>query len=256
MTKKREIMKISEHPAFNTEWDKKEIQKKTKKMLKEIGELQHKMYAQGKYSIIVVLQGTDASGKDGVTKGLLRYCNAVGIEVHSFKKPTDLEYSHDFLWRVHNVCPAKGVLQVFIRSHYEDILVPSVEKFIPADIIEKRYETINTFERMLETNGTKVLKFFLNVSKEVQEERLKERIEMKEKHWKHKDGDWDTREKFDQYMKVYEKVLTRCKDVPWYVVPADKNWQKLYAVAEVVLKTLKDMDLQWPPLVTERFSKV
>jgi PPK2 family polyphosphate:nucleotide phosphotransferase len=247
-------MKISEHPTFNKEWDKKEIQKKTKKMLKEIGELQHKMYAQGKYSIIVVLQGTDASGKDGIAKGLLRYCNAVGIEVHSFKKPTDLEYSHDFLWRVHNVCPAQGVLQVFIRSHYEDILVPTVEKFIPAEIIDKRYETINTFERMLETNGTKVLKFFLNVSKEVQEERLKERIELKEKHWKHKDGDWDTREKFDQYLKVYQKILTRCNDVPWYVAPADKNWQKLYAVTEVVLKTLKELDLQWPPLVTERFK--
>ena len=247
-------MKISEHPTFNSEWDKKDTEKKTKKMLKEIGELQHKMYAQGKYSIIVVLQGTDASGKDGVTKGLLRYCNPVGIEVHSFKKPTDLEYAHDFLWRVHNVCPEKGVMQVFIRSHYEDILVPSVEKFIPAEIIEKRYDTINTFEKMLEDHGTKVLKFFLNVSKEVQEERLKERIELKEKHWKHKDGDWDTREKFDQYLKVYQKVLARCNDVPWHIAPADKNWQKLYAVAEVVLKTLKELDLQWPPLVTERFK--
>ncbi len=248
-------MKISDYPTFNTEWDKKEIQKKTKKMLKEIGELQHKMYAQGKYSIIVVLQGTDASGKDGVTKGLLKYCNPVGIEVHSFKKPTDLEYSHDFLWRIHNVCPANGVMQVFIRSHYEDILVPSVEKYIPADIIEKRYEAINTFEKMLEDHGTKVLKFFLNVSKETQKERLMERIEMEEKHWKHKDGDWDTREKFDQYLKVYQKILTRCNDVPWHIAPADKNWQKLYAVAVVVLETLKELDLQWPVLVTERFNK-
>ena len=248
-------MKISEHPTFNKEWDKKDVKKKTKKILREIGELQHKMYAQGKFSVIVVLQGIDASGKDGVTKGLLKYCDPVGIEVHSFKKPTDLEYAHDFLWRVHNVCPAKGVMQVFIRSHYEDILVPSVEKFIPADIIEKRYDTINTFEKMLEDHGTKVLKFFLNVSKEAQKERLMERIEMEEKHWKHKDGDWDTREKFDQYMKVYQKILTRCSDVPWTVVPADKNWQKLYGVATVVLKTLKDLDLQWPALVTEKFKE-
>ena len=248
-------MKISDHPSLNREWDKKKTKKETKKILKEIGELQNKMYAQAKYSIIVVLQGTDASGKDGVTKGLLKYCNPVGIEVHSFKKPTDLEYAHDFLWRVHNVCPAKGVMQVFIRSHYEDILVPSVEKFIPADIIEKRYETINTFERMLEDHGTKVLKFFLNVSKKAQEERLIERIEMEEKHWKHKDGDWDTRAKFDQYMKVYEKILNRCNDIPWTVVPADRNWQKLYAVATVVLKTLKELDLQWPALITERFRE-
>ncbi len=252
---KPDIMKITDYPAFNKEWDKKEIKKKTEKMLEEIGELQHKMYAQGKYSMIVVLQGTDASGKDGVTKGLLKYCNPVGIEVHSFKKPTDLEYAHDFLWRVHQVCPEKGVMQVFIRSHYEDILVPAVGKYIPADIIEKRYETINIFEKMLEDNGTKVLKFYLNVSKEAQKERLMERIEMKEKHWKHKDGDWDTRDKFDEYLKVYEQILTRCNDVPWHVAPADKNWQKLYAVAEVVLKTLKGLDLQWPPLVTERFRQ-
>ena len=247
-------MKISDLHTFNKEWVKDETEKKTKKMLKEIGELQYKMYAQNKYSIIVVLQGLDASGKDGLTKGLLSYCNPIGLEVYSFKKPTDLEYSHDFLWRIHQVCPAKGVLQVFIRSHYEDILVPSVEKFIPAAVIEKRYEAINIFEKMLEESGTKVLKFFLNVSKEAQKERLMERIEVKEKHWKHKDGDWDTREKFDQYMKVYQNILTRCNVVPWTAVPADKNWQKLYAVAEVVLKTLKELPLEWPELVTEKFK--
>lgn len=245
-------MKITDYPTFNKEWDKKEIKKKTEKMLEEIGELQYKMYAQGKFSILIVLQGTDASGKDGITKGLLKYCNPIGVEVHSFKKPTELEYAHDFLWRIHNVCPAKGVMQVFIRSHYEDILVPTVGKYIPADIIEKRYETINTFEKMLEANGTNVLKFFLNVSKEVQEERLLERIELKEKHWKHKDGDWDTREQFEEYLKVYQQLLTRCNEVPWHVAPSDKNWQKLYAVATVVLKALKGLDLQWPELVTER----
>jgi PPK2 family polyphosphate:nucleotide phosphotransferase len=247
-------MKISELPTFNKEWNKDEIEKKTKKMLKEIGELQYKMYAENKRSIIVVLQGIDASGKDGITKGLLRYCNPIGIEVYSFKRPTDLEYAHDFLWRIHQVCPAQGVMQVFIRSHYEDILVPSVGKYIPADEIEKRYEMINTFEKLLEANGTKMLKFFLNVSKEAQKKRLMERIELQEKHWKHKDGDWDTREQYDEYMTVYQKILSKCNEVPWTVVPADKNWQKLHVVAEVVLKTLKDLDLQWPELVTEKFK--
>jgi PPK2 family polyphosphate:nucleotide phosphotransferase len=247
-------MKISEFPTFNKDWDKDDIEKKTKMMLKEIGELQYKMYAENKHSIIVVLQGIDASGKDGIAKGLLRYCNPIGLEVYSFKKPTDLEYSHDFLWRIHQVCPANGVMQVFIRSHYEDILVPSVGKYIPADVIGKRYDMINTFEKLLEANGTKVLKFFLNVSKEVQKERLMERVELREKHWKHKDGDWDTREQFDEYMKVYQKILSKCNEVPWTVVPADKNWQKLYVVAEMVLKTLLDLDLQWPELVTERFK--
>ncbi len=247
-------IKISDHPTFNKEWDKKETEEKTKKMLKKIGRLQNKMYAQNKFSILLVLQGIDASGKDGITKGLVKYCNPLGIKIFSFKKPTENEYAHDFLWRVHQVVPRKGELQVFIRSHYEDILVPTVEKFIPSDVIEKRYEVINDFERLLETNGTKVLKFYLNVSKEAQKERLIERIELKEKHWKHKDGDWDTREKFDEYLGVYERILNTCNVIPWHIVPADKNWQKLYAVAEVVLKTLEDLDLKWPELVSERFN--
>jgi polyphosphate kinase 2 (PPK2 family) len=178
----------------------------------------------------------------------------VGVKIHSFKKPTEEEMSHDFLWRVHKVSPAKGEMQVFIRSHYEDILVPSVEKYIPENIIEERYDLINNFEALLERHNTKVLKFFLNVSKETQEERLLERVEMKEKHWKHKDGDWDTREKYDEYMQVYEKILNRCNTIPWHIVPADKNWQKTYYVAEVVLSTLENLDLKWPELDSEKFK--
>lgn len=220
-------IKIKDYPTFIKEWDRKETEEKTVKILKKIGRLQNKMLAQNKYSILVVLQGTDASGKDGVTKGLLKYCNPIGVKIHSFKKPTELEYAHDFLWRVHQVVPRKGDLQIFIRSHYEDILVPSVEKFIPAEIIEKRYQLINDFEKLIEHNDTRILKFFMNVSKEVQEERLMERVELKEKHWKHKDGDWETREKFDEYLAVYERILNTCNEIPWHIVPSDKNWQKL-----------------------------
>jgi PPK2 family polyphosphate:nucleotide phosphotransferase len=198
---------ISDYLTFDSKLDKKEVEEKTKKMLKKIGELQYKMFAQNKFSILIVFQGIDASGKDGLTKAILKYCNPVGIKIHSFKKPTEEEMSHDFLWRIHKATPGKGEVQVFIRSHYEDILVPSVEKFIPENIIEERYELINNFEALLEQHNTKVLKFFLNVSKEAQEKRLMERIESKEKHWKHKDGDWDTREKYDEYMDVYEKIL-------------------------------------------------
>ena len=247
-------IKISDYPTFNKEWDKDKTIKKTKKMLKRIGELQHKMYAQNKYSLLIILQGTDASGKDGVTKGLLKYWNPIGLEVDSFKKPSEEEYAHDFLWRIHKLVPRKGITHVFIRSHYEDILVPSVEKYIAPEIVEQRYELINNFEKTIEHNDTKVLKFFLNVSKEAQKERLMERIELKEKHWKHKDGDWDTREKFDEYLAVYEKIINTCNTIPWHIVPSDKNWQKLYAVAEVVLKTLEVLDLKWPELITERFK--
>lgn len=248
-------IKISDYPAFNKEWDKEEIVGKTKKMLKKIGKLQNKMLAQNKFSMLIILQGMDASGKDGVAKGLLKYFNPIGVKINSFKKPTEEEYAHDFLWRIHQVVPRKGGVEVFIRSHYEDILVPAVEKFIPAEVVEKRYKLINDFEKMLEHNNTVVLKFFLNVSLEAQKERLMERIELKEKHWKHKDGDWDTREKWDEYMAVYEKILNTCNSIPWHIVPSDKNWQKLYYVADVVLKALEELDLKWPELVTEKFSK-
>lgn len=247
-------IKINDYPTFNKEWDKEKTKEKTVKILKKIGALQKKMLAQNKFSLLIILQGTDASGKDGVTKGLVKYCNPLGIKICSFKKPTETEYSHDFLWRVHQVAPKKGDVQIFIRSHYEDILVPSVEKYIPDGVIEKRYSLINDFEKLLMHNDTVILKFFMNVSGEAQKERLMERIELKEKHWKHKDGDWDTREKYDEYLAVYEKILNTCNVVPWHIVPSDKNWQKLYFIADIVLKSLEDLDLKWPELVTEKFK--
>jgi len=246
-------IKIADFPTFDKTLIKKQTREKTEEMLKEIGKLQYKMYGQNKYSLLIVFQGIDASGKDGVTKDILKYCNAVGIKIHSFKKPSEDEFAHDFLRRVHEFTPGRGEMQIFIRSHYEDILVPSVEKNIPDEIIEKRYEQINNFEKLVESNNTRVLKFFLHVSKEAQKERLMERIESKKKHWKHKDGDWDTREKFNDYMEVYEEVINRCNEIPWHIAPADKNWQKTYSVAKVLLKTLKELDLKWPELVSEKF---
>jgi PPK2 family polyphosphate:nucleotide phosphotransferase len=247
-------IKIADYPPFDKTLDKKEIKGKTKKILKALGKLQYKMYGQNKFSLLIVFQGIDASGKDGVTKDILEFCNAVGIKIHSFKKPTDEEFAHDFLKRVHEFTPGRGEMQIFIRSHYEDILVPSVEKYISDEIIEQRYGLINDFEKLVESNNTRILKFFLNVSKDAQKERLIERIESKKKHWKHKDGDWDTREKFDEYMAVYEKIINKCSEVPWHIVPSDKNWQKTYFVATEVLRTLKELDLKWPALVSERFK--
>jgi PPK2 family polyphosphate:nucleotide phosphotransferase len=241
--------------SHNPELSKKETKEATKQILKQIGELQYLMFAESKHSILVVLQGMDASGKDGLTRGLLQYCNPVGYSVKSFKKPTPEEYAHDFLWRVHKHTPAKGYIQIFIRSHYEDILVPTVEKLFSEEVVEARYEIINQFENILELSGTKVLKFFLNVSPEVQEERLRERIELERKYWKHNDGDWETRKKWDAYMDVYDQILTRCNVVPWQVVPADTNWQKLYYVAKTVLETLERLNPKWPPLKSELFQQ-
>jgi PPK2 family polyphosphate:nucleotide phosphotransferase len=240
--------------TFDKNLDKEKTKIETNVMLKEIGDLQYQMYAESKHSLLIIFQGLDASGKDGLTRGLLDYCNPVGLLVHSFKKPTPLENSHDFLWRVHPHVPPRGIIQVFIRSHYEDILVPTVEKLIPPEKIEERYEIINGFEKLLEQNDTRVLKFFLNVSKESQLERLKERLENPEKFWKHNDGDWDTRTKFDEYQAVYDSIFERCNYIPWHFVPADTNWQKLYYVAKVVHETLKNMNCQWPLLKTERFK--
>jgi PPK2 family polyphosphate:nucleotide phosphotransferase len=240
--------------TFDKSLDKEKTKAETKTILEEIGDLQYQMYAESKRSMLIVFQGLDASGKDGLTRGLLDYCNPVGLMVQSFKKPTPLENSHDFLWRVHPHVPPRGVIQVFIRSHYEDILVPTVEKLFPLDKIEERYEIINGFEKLLEQNGTRVLKFFLNVSKEVQLERLNERLENPQKYWKHNDGDWETRNKFDEYQAVYDSIFERCSYIPWHFVPADSNWQKLYYVARTVHQSLKSFDLQWPPLKSEKFK--
>lgn len=247
-------MKLEKHQTFNPDWKKGEIKEKTKSMLKEIGDLQNKMYAEQKHSLLIVFQGLDASGKDGLTRGLLKYCNPIGIKIKGFKKPTPDEFAHDFLWRVHQAAPAKGDVQIFIRSHYEDILVPSVEGYYTKEMIDQRYGLINEFEKLLQHNDTHILKFYLNVSLETQKERLMERIELKEKHWKHKDGDWETRKKFDKYLEVYERIFRECNDVPWHMVPADKNWQKLYYVANEVLKTLKNLNSEWPKLDSTLFG--
>jgi PPK2 family polyphosphate:nucleotide phosphotransferase len=234
--------------------DKKQVNNQTEEICREIGELQYKMMAEEKRSILLILQGPDASGKDGLVRDLLEFCNPVGISVYSFKKPTPVEYAHDFLWRVHKQVPAKGMLQVFNRSQYEDILVPSVEGFIPAEVIEQRYGLINDFERLVQHNGTTILKFFMSVSAERQMERLRERTTNPEKHWKHNDGDWETFRKRDLYMEKYGEIMERCNDVPWHVIPCDRNWQKLYVAAGILLKTLREMNLQWPPLKSAVFN--
>ena len=232
---------------------KKEIKRELKQLKEKMIAFQKKMNAQGKYSLLLVFQGMDASGKDGATRRVLEGVNPSGIKVKSYKKPTDEEFAHDFLWRVHQHTPAKGMIQVFNRSHYEDILVPSVMGYIPKEEIEKRYELINSFEKLLELNGTKVLKFYLHVSKEEQLVRLQERIDNPEKHFKHKDGDWETRENWDSYMGVYQSLFDKCNDIPWHIIPSDENWYKTKLITEKIIAAFESMDLEWPELKTEKF---
>mgnify|MGYP000725324638 CR=1 FL=1 len=244
--------KIDSSP--NNLLDKAEYKDELKQLNKQLVDYQKKMNAQGKYSILIIFQGMDASGKDGATRRVLEGVNPSGIHVKSFKKPTDEEFAHDFLWRVHQHSPAKGMIQVFNRSHYEDILVPSVLGYIPKEVVEERYEMINKFEELLEHNNTKVLKFFLHVSKEEQLERLQERIDNPEKHYKHNDGDWETREHWDNYMKVYQSIFEKCNTIPWNIIPSDKNWYKTYTITKKIIEAFESMDLEWPELETEKFN--
>jgi len=221
-------------------------------LVKEIGQLQLALYAESKKSLLVILQGMDASGKDGAIKNVFADVNPMGSRVVSFKKPTEQEYSHDFLWRIHANTPPAGMIHIFNRSHYEDIIVPTIEGFLPKGTVAKRYGQINNFEKMLEENGTTVLKFFLHVNQDEQKERLKERTTNPLKFWKHKDADWDNVKKWNKFMKVYEHIFDKCDVTPWYLIPADKNWYKEYLIAQKVLEALKNINPKYPDLVTKR----
>jgi PPK2 family polyphosphate:nucleotide phosphotransferase len=233
--------------------DKKEVKKENEKLLEQIIGYQKKMNAEGKHSLLIVLQGMDAAGKSGAAR-VLAGVNPSGIKVKSFKKPTDNEAAHDFLWRVHQHTPAKGMIQIFDRSHYEDILVPSVGMYIPEKKVEERYDIINNFEKLLEHSGTTILKFYLHVSKDKQEERLMERVTNSEKHHKHNDGDWDTRAKWDEYMGVYKSVFKKCNEVSWQIIPSDNNWYKENLIGKAIVSAFESMNMEWPKLDSEKFN--
>lgn len=248
-------MKLSDYPTRKKfDISLKEIKQENKKLSQQIEELQSKLYAQAEKSVLVIFQGMDASGKDSALKDVFRNINPAGCHVHSFKKPTPIELSHDFLWRLHQVCPAKGMIHIFNRSHYEDILVPTVEGFLPKSVIEDRYRIINDFEHMLEQNGTKILKFYLHITKQRQEEKLMERVNKPEKHYKHSDDDWVVRKKWDDYMKVYETIFDKCNKIPWHIIPSDDNKEKANIISKIVVDTMKKMDLSYPPLDSNMFK--
>jgi PPK2 family polyphosphate:nucleotide phosphotransferase len=241
------------NPSGPSAWEKDKIKKETELILSEIAHYLKLMQAESKQSILLIFQGMDASGKDGLTRELFKSVSPGWVQVHSFKKPTDDELAHDFLWRLHSKTPAKGMTTVFNRSYYEDILVPSVYGYIDKPTIEKRYAQINDFERMLEENGTKIIKCFLHIDEKLQEGKLLERINNPEKHWKHSDGDWETRAHWSKFMNVYDTIFTKCNAVPWNYIPCNKNWTKVYATASVILNELKKMNPQFPKLDSEKF---
>lgn len=210
--------------------------------------LQDKLYASRKHALLVVMQAMDTGGKDGAIKQVFSGVNPQGVQVYAFKGPTSLELSHDFLWRVHQQTPAKGFIGIFNRSHYEDVLIARVDKLVPKQVWQARYDHINNFERMLYDNGTRILKFYLHISREEQKERLTNRLNDPEKHWKFSSSDLPVRAKWDDYMEAYQDALTHCNTeyAPWVVVPANKKWYRDLLITRVIVETLESMGLAYP----------
>lgn len=225
---------------------KESTKAKTHVYKKKIAEYQKVFFAEGKYSLLIILQGLDASGKDGLIADVFSGLNPFGVNVAAFKAPTEEERKHDFLWRIHKETPAKGMIHIFNRSHYEDLLVPVVDKLIDKNQIAGRIQDINNFEKLLEDNGTVILKFYLHISREEQHERLLERKTNPKKFWKHNDADWNTRNKWSSYQSAYENIFHNCNKPQWNIIPADQNWYKEYLVAKKVCETLESLKLEYP----------
>ncbi|HJU68738.1 MAG TPA: PPK2 family polyphosphate kinase [Gemmatimonadaceae bacterium] len=225
-----------------------ELKKKTKAVLERLTDLQERLYAESKQSLLVVLQGRDTCGKDGTIRRVFDAVNPQGCVVTTFKKPSELELSHDYLWRIHHAVPAKGTIGIFNRSHYEDVLVVRVRGLVPRSAWAKRYDQINDFERMLTENGVTILKFFLHISREEQKDRLLARLEDPSKQWKFKEGDVAERELWDGYTAAYRDTLKKCSTpwAPWYIVPANKKKVRDYLVAQTVVDTLTRMAPRYP----------
>jgi PPK2 family polyphosphate:nucleotide phosphotransferase len=217
--------------------------------VERMGKLQYLLYADGRQSLLIVLQGMDAAGKDGVIRHVFSGMNAQGTFVFRFNQPSREEAAHDFLWRVHSRTPAQGEVVVFNRSHYEDVLVVRVHELVPHSVWSKRYELINDFETMLSRNGTTILKFFLHISPEEQLERFRQRLDDPSRHWKISESDYSERKLWPAYLEAYEDALrlTSTKRAPWYVIPSNHKWFRNLAVSQIIAETMDEMRLKLPP---------
>ena len=222
--------------------------RKLEKTLDRLRELQHLLYADKRYALLIVLQALDAGGKDGTIRHVMSGVNPQGCEVKSFKAPSADERAHDFLWRIHQAVPHLGNIGIFNRSHYEDVLVVRVHKLVSKDVWTHRYRQINDFEQMLSENGVTILKFFLHISKEEQKTRFEARIKDPARNWKLSMPDFEERQHWDDYTEAYEEALRKCSTAwaPWYVIPANRKWFRNHLVAEIIVKALDGMKLKYP----------
>lgn len=228
--------------------DKAKAKKQLKENIERMAELQNILYAEGKHALLIVLQAMDAGGKDGTIRSIMSGVNPQGVRVTSFKKPTEEELSHDFLWRIHQSTPARGMIGIFNRSHYEDVLVVRVHDLVPPDIWQVRYDQINNFESLLTTTGVTILKFYLHISKEEQKERFQARLEQPHKRWKFNPADLKERDMWDDYMQAFQVAFEKCSPThaPWHIVPANKKWYRNLLISETIVKTLEDLNLKYP----------
>ncbi|MGN6505437.1 MAG: polyphosphate kinase 2 family protein [Tepidisphaeraceae bacterium] len=226
---------------------------RAKKNLVQLRDLQEVLYAQSQRSLLVVLQALDAGGKDGTIDHIFSGVNPQGCQVHAFKVPTPLEKAHDFLWRIHNAAPPKGMIGIFNRSHYESVLVERVHNLVPKSVWKERYAHINHFEKLLADEGTTIVKFYLHISRDEQARRMQDRLEDAKKNWKFSPADLEERKLWDDYMKAFDDALEKCstKHAPWYVVPSDHKWYRNYVISEILVKTLKQMDLHFPKPIAD-----
>jgi PPK2 family polyphosphate:nucleotide phosphotransferase len=223
--------------------------KQLEKELDRLDDLQYLMYAQKQHALLVIFQALDAGGKDGTIRHVMSGFNPQGCEVSSFKEPTEEELAHDYLWRVHQKVPAVGYVGIFNRSHYEDVLVVRVHDLVPKEVWSKRYAQIDSFEKMLAENRVTIAKFYLHISKDEQKQRFDARIDDPNKRWKISADDFKERKYWDEYTKAYEEALTQCNSdqAPWYIVPANKKWFRNLAVSQILVETLEDLKMSFPP---------
>ena len=235
-------------PKFIGEHTKKEALRKIEKLREQISDMQMRLYAEHQRSLLICLQGQDASGNDGVVRHVIGSMNPEGCRVVNFKEPTKEELDHDFLWRIEHQMPRKGEAVIFNRSHYEDVLIVRVHDLVPKSIWSRRYKQINDFEQRQLANGTHILKFFLHISKEEQLERFEQRLDDPAKRWKISEADYTEREYWEEYEKAYEEVFAKCNSTaaPWFLIPADHKWFRDLAISEIIVAALEALKIQVP----------
>lgn len=228
--------------------DKNKAKKLLNKNIERMAELQNVLYAEGKHALLIILQAMDAGGKDGTIRSIMSGVNPQGVYVTSFKSPTPEDLAHDFLWRVHKAVPPRGMIGIFNRSHYEDVLIVRVRNLVPKQVWQKRYDHINHFEQLLTDNGVAILKFYLHISKDEQKERLQARLDEPDKRWKFNPTDLDTRVQWDDYLHAFEDVFEKCspRHAPWHIVPANKKWYRNLVISQTIVETLEGLDMKYP----------